>query len=110
MPALPLRLLEALALQDILQMGLQDLRRAVPMIPQEPVLFQDRKRGPAKGPGGLAAWPGAPFGTCALGFGSCKRGLPVFQASGPAEVFRRGPGFQDAVFVERPRTPCEYRS
>ncbi|OLQ04012.1 ABC transporter C family member 2 [Symbiodinium microadriaticum] len=30
--------------QDILQMGLQDLRRAVAMIPQEPVLFQETLR------------------------------------------------------------------
>jgi len=44
MPALPLRLLEALALQEFLQMGLQDLRRAVAMIPQEPVLFQETLR------------------------------------------------------------------
>ncbi|CAE7230000.1 ABCC2, partial [Symbiodinium natans] len=30
--------------QDVLQMGLQDLRRAVAMIPQEPVLFQETLR------------------------------------------------------------------
>ena len=29
-------------IQDLLQLGLQDLRRAIAMIPQEPVLFQDR--------------------------------------------------------------------
>lgn len=28
-------------MQDMLQLGLQDLRRGIAMIPQEPVLFQE---------------------------------------------------------------------